>query len=82
MWLPTPLYERIPQFWFLLGLLFIANGLYVGLDIPIALASVIAGSGCCAVGIGVTILRLRVRQNKSSDSIAGDESSGSERSIY
>jgi hypothetical protein len=71
MWLPTPVYERIPQFWFLLGLLFIANGLYVGLDIPFALASVFAGFGCCAVGIGVAIIRLRFRQNVSSWSIPG-----------
>jgi hypothetical protein len=82
MWLPTPVYKSIPQFWFLLGLLFIVNGLYVGLDIPFALTSIYAGFGCCAVGIGIAILRQRYRQNKSSSSIADDKSSDSESSLY
>lgn len=82
MWLPTPVYERIPQFCFLLGLLFIANSLYIGLDIPFAFASMLVGFGCCAYGVGIALLRLRYRQNKASNGISGDESSSSQGAIY
>jgi hypothetical protein len=82
MWLPTPVYERIPQFWFLLGLLFISNGLYIGLDISFAMASIFVGIGCCVSGVGIAIIRLRFRQRKSSSSFSGDETSASQGSIY
>ena len=36
MWLPTPIYERIPQFWFLLGLLFMSCGTYIDFDYDFA----------------------------------------------
>jgi hypothetical protein len=65
MWLPTPVYERIPQFWFLLGLLFIANGLYLGIDFPISLGHIAVGLACCAYGVGVAIVRMRYRKGRS-----------------
>ena len=64
MWLPTPVYERLPQFWFLLGLLFVANGLYLGLDIPISLVYVCVGFACCGFGIGVAFVRNRYRRDR------------------
>jgi hypothetical protein len=65
MWLPTPVYERLPQFWFLLGLLFVANGLYLGLHIPISLAHVCIGFACCGFGLGVAVVRNRYRRDPS-----------------
>ncbi len=67
MWLPTPVYERIPQFWFLMGLLFIANGLYLGIDLTISLGYIAAGLLCCAFGAGVMIVRKRHRDGGSSN---------------
>lgn len=32
MWLPESIYERLPQFWLLLGLLFMSSGLYLGFE--------------------------------------------------
>ena len=32
MWLAKPIYERLPQFYFLFGLLVVAGGLYLGFD--------------------------------------------------
>ena len=32
MWIPTPVQERLPMFWLLLGLLFIAAGIFLGFD--------------------------------------------------
>jgi len=37
MWIPTPVYERIPQFYVLLGMLFFTNGLYLGIEFEITL---------------------------------------------
>jgi hypothetical protein len=61
MWVPTPLYERLPQFWFLLGLLFIANGLYLGLDFVLAFAYLAVGLSCCTYGMGIALARLAHR---------------------
>ncbi len=65
MWIPTPIYERIPQFWFLLGLLFIANGLYIGLDMAIAFGYAAIGFSCCAYGIALAIARMKYRRKRS-----------------
>jgi uncharacterized membrane protein len=65
MWLPTPIYERIPQFWFLLGLLFISNGLYLGINFVISLGYIAVGFVCCAYGIGIALIRMRYRKNKT-----------------
>jgi hypothetical protein len=62
MWLPTPVYERLPQIWFLLGLLFITGGLYLGLDYPISFLYGALGILCCLSGICVALLRLRHRR--------------------
>lgn len=64
MWLPGPVYERIPQIWFLSGLLFIANGLYVGIDFPISLVCIAVGLLCCLFGIGLGVFRSRNRHTK------------------
>jgi hypothetical protein len=63
MWLPTPAYEHIPKFWFLVGLLFIANGLYLGLDIPVSFAYVAIGIGSCIYGVGVAAVRYKHRRD-------------------
>ncbi len=67
MWLLTPVYERIPQLWFLVGALFISGGLYLGLGETISSAYIAIGFGCCVFGAGVMILRLRHRNSQSVD---------------
>ncbi len=61
MWLPTPIYERIPQFWFLLGLLFIATGLYLGFEFALSFGYMVIGWFCCAYSVAIFVLRLRER---------------------
>ena len=68
MWLPTPIYDRIPQFWFLLGLLFVANGLYIGLDIPVSFGYIAIGFVCCVYGVGVAVVRFKHRLGNSENS--------------
>jgi hypothetical protein len=68
MWIPTPAYERVPQLWFLLGLLFVANGVYLGFEFAISFLYIGVGMLCCSWGVGVFLLRLRNRRNGASRS--------------
>ena len=68
MWLPTPVYERIPQFWFLMGLLFIANGLYLGIDFAISLGYIAVGFISCTYGVGIALFRMWSRKGRSASS--------------
>jgi len=63
MWLPTPVYERVPQFWLLLGLLFMSSGTYLGFDY--ALSFVYFGVGfVCVIWSGtVFVKRSRYRSD-------------------
>ena len=61
MWLPTPIYERIPQFWFLLGLLFMTSGTYLGFDYSLSFLYFGVGFGCCLWGIWIFTTRARTR---------------------
>ena len=61
MWPPTPLYERIPMVWFLLGLLFIATGLYLGFEYSLSFWYIMIGLFCCAFSVVLFVLRLRER---------------------
>ncbi len=62
MWLPSPIYERIPQFWFLLGLLFISTGLYLGFEFALSFWYIAVGFSCCSYGVGIFLVRMRTRQ--------------------
>ena len=64
MWLPTPIYERIPQFWFLLGLLFIAAGLYLGFEFSLVFWYAGIGFSCCLYGVGVFFVRWGYRRGR------------------
>jgi hypothetical protein len=67
MWIPAQIYERIPQFWILLALLFIALGLYIGFDIEFIFFYLALGLLCFGRGISIQLMRLRFR-GKSQDS--------------
>ncbi len=64
MWIPTPIYERIPQFWFLLGLLFIATGLYVGFEYSLIFWYGGIGFVCCMYGVGIFFVRRGYRRGR------------------
>ena len=66
MWLPTPIYERVPQFWFLMGLLFIANGLYLGFEFVASFGYVAVGAICSLFGIGIAAMRIKHRRENPS----------------
>jgi hypothetical protein len=62
MWLPTPVYERIPQFWLLLGLLFMSSGTYLGFDYELSFVYFGVGFACCIWSLWIFSMRLRGRK--------------------
>ena len=61
MWLPEPIYERLPHTYLVIGLLFIAGTLYIGLDA--AMAEVYMGLGFVSLLSGfVVFLRRRTER--------------------
>lgn len=67
MWSPTPIYERVPQVWFLLGLLFITTGLYLGFEFAQSFWYMAIGCFCCAFGVALFVLRLGERPRASAE---------------
>ena len=65
MRIPKPVYERIPQVYFLVGLLLIADGLYLGFEYVLAFYYIGFGLICCCYGVAIFILRLQNRQDQS-----------------
>ena len=81
MWLPTPVYERIPQFLFLIGLLLMSAGTYIGFDYQLTFFYFPVGLGCSTWGLCLFAMRRRARkiqdqQRESTDNlIPGAETS-------
>lgn len=63
MWLPSPIYERAPQFWMLLGLLFMTGGAYVGFDYSASFLLYGFGFVCVGWSFCVSIMRSLNRKN-------------------
>ena len=64
MWLPAHYYERAPQFWLLLGLLFITSGTYMQFEGTMSFVYV--GVGICCVAWSACIIVMRARNRRES----------------
>jgi len=64
MWIPTPIYERIPQFWLLLGLLFMSSGTYLGFDYSLSFLYFGVGFICCIRSLWIFSMRLKARKDQ------------------
>ena len=62
MWLPASIYERIPQFYFLSGLLFVADGLYLGFEYWFAIYYIGLGMTCSVYGASLYLIRKMYRR--------------------
>jgi len=62
MWLPTPIYERIPQFWLLLGLLFMSSGTYLGFDYSLSFLYFGVGFACSIWSLWIFSVRAHARR--------------------
>ena len=67
MWIPTPIYERIPQFWLLLGLLFMSTGTYIGFDYKLSFLYFGVGFACSIWSLCIFSMRLKHRQSKQQE---------------
>lgn len=65
MRLVTIVFERIPLVWLLLGLLFIAAGLYLGFEYKLTFVYLIVGAFCSLYGLLLFIF-LRIERPKRS----------------
>ncbi len=63
MWLPTPVYERVPAFYVLAGLLLITDGLYLGFELPISFYYVGFGLASFTWGVAIRIKRISYRRS-------------------
>jgi hypothetical protein len=61
MWLPSPVYERVPQFWLLIGILFMSSGAYLGLKFQLSYLYFGVGSLCVVWSLVTLIMRRRNR---------------------
>ena len=66
MQLFTVIFERVPVVWVLLGLLFVAGGLYLGFDYSLSFFYIIVGAFCTAYGFLLLIFRRLERPTRSS----------------
>jgi len=61
MWLPKSVYERVPQYWLLLGLLFMSSGMYLGFAYRLAYFYFGVGFFCALWSMWTFSVRLRNR---------------------
>jgi uncharacterized protein YjeT (DUF2065 family) len=73
MWLPTPIYERTPQLWLLMAVLFVVLGLYIGFDYKLTYFYVAVGFICAVRGLQVLRLRKSYRRMAGEDSDGADD---------
>ena len=76
MKLVTIVFERIPMVWFLLGLLFLSAGLYLGFDYSLSFAYFGVGFACAIWSLKIFAMRQRSRQDNGDGEVA--ERSGHE----
>jgi len=61
MWLPKTVYERVPQYWLLLGLLFMSSGMYLGFGYRLSYFYFGIGIICALWSMWTFSVRLRSR---------------------
>ena len=71
MWLPTPVYERTPQLWLLVGALFIALSLYIGFAYKLTYFYVLLGGVCGGRGVHILQMRRNYRQASRAEADIG-----------
>ena len=62
MWLPTPIYERTPQLWLLMAVLFVVLAAYIGFDYLFTYFYMLLGIVCGVRGFRVRRMRVDYRR--------------------
>ena len=68
MRLVSDIFERLPQVWILLGLLFFATGLYLGFEYSLVFVYLGVGLLCFSYGVVLFFFMLREKPKKSNAS--------------
>ena len=71
MWIPTTVYERLPLFWLLAGLVSMAAAFYLGFEYKYS--SWYFGVGALSSVWAVVVFLLRSRDNKASSAESGEQ---------
>lgn len=69
MWIPKPIYDHAPLFWLLLGLLFLAGGIYLSFPDSLRIAYFVFAAFCCGHAVWTFVARRRFRQQAELESI-------------
>jgi hypothetical protein len=78
MWIPTPIYERIPHFLVLLSLPFMSSVLYLGFDYELTRVYLATGIFCFVWGISLLALRRLHRGAPQKEQEGDAEQAGSQ----
>lgn len=81
MWLPTPFYERVTQFWLLLGLLFMSCGTYLGFDNKLSFVYFGVGLACVVWSVAVFVKRSRYRSKPVRQPIVIVDEDGEDQAV-
>jgi hypothetical protein len=73
MWLPTPIYERTPQLWLLMAVLFVVLGLYIGFAYPLTYFYILLGVVCGVRGFQVWRMRSSFRRKQADKGDVDDD---------
>jgi hypothetical protein len=73
MWLPTPIYERTPQLWLLMAVLFVVLAAYIGFDYVFTYLYIVLGIVCGIRGIQVRRMRLEYRRRTPEETEGASE---------
>ena len=68
MRLVSDIFERLPQVWLLLGLLFFATGLYLGFDYSLSFVYLMVGTACSLYGVLLFIFMRRENPKRKNPS--------------
>ncbi len=75
MWLPRPIYESLPTIYMVIGLLFLAGAIYLGLVHEASIAYAGIGIVCFLSGLFIRERRREARDNKKASSGTSDDQS-------
>lgn len=73
MWLPTPIYEKTPQVWLLMAVLFVVLALYIGFGYKYTIPYVLLGLFCAGRGAQVWYMRRNFRRIPTAGSEVNDD---------
>lgn len=69
MWIPKPIYDHAPLFWFLLGALFLAGGIYLQFTDGLTAAYFVFAAFCFAHSAWTFFTRRRHRRQAEAHSL-------------